>query len=53
MLHRHISLTDEDENLPKEAQYADNGQRFRACEMVDFNSLYVSDTYFLVQCIIL
>ena len=42
MFHRHIAINSDDPTLPKEAKYADNGEKFKAAEMVDFNSLYVS-----------
>ena len=45
VFHRCISLEDEAQGLPKEAIFADNGQRFQTAEMVDFNSLYVSQKF--------
>ena len=42
VFHRHICLEPETTDVPKEAKFARNGEHFKAAEMVDFNSLYVS-----------
>ena len=40
MFHRHIYLGPESPDFPRQAQFADNGYRFKAAEGLDFNSLY-------------
>ena len=49
VFHRHLAIESDDPTLPKEAKYAENGQKFKAAEMVDFNSLYVSLNLNLVK----
>ena len=49
VFHRHISLDPNDTESPTEARFATNGERYKAAEMVDFNSLYVSFNFIYMR----